>query len=83
MLYLYDDEDIMDIIITLQNNRIQRRIYDIQNYVEYVVLSLNSESFKSHFLLVYSNIINNNFVNSLLLLRLRKYKYFEYFRQNK
>jgi len=49
-MYLYDDEDIMDIVITSQNNRIQRRIYNIQNYVEYVVPSLSSESFKSHFL---------------------------------
>jgi len=50
MMYLYDDEDIMDVVITSQNNRIECRIYYIQNYVEYVVPTLSSESFKSHFL---------------------------------
>jgi len=51
MIYFYNDEDIMDIVITSQNNKncIQRRIYNIPNYVEYVVLSLSNESFKSHF----------------------------------
>jgi len=40
----------MDIVITSPNNknRIQRRIYNIQNYIEYIV-PLSSESFKSHF----------------------------------
>jgi len=49
MVYLYDDED-MDIVITSQNNKnCIQRIYNIRNYVEHVVPSLSSESFKSHF----------------------------------
>jgi len=49
MVYFYDDKD-MGIVITSQNNknRIQR-IYNIRNYVEHIVLSFSSESFKSHF----------------------------------
>lgn len=52
------DEDIINIIITYENennkNRI-RNVYNIENYVE--VPSLSSESFKSHFRYVINIII--------------------------
>jgi len=46
--YLYDDDDIMDIIIS-ENEKNSNCIYNIENYVEHVIPLLSSKNFKSHF----------------------------------
>jgi len=58
---LYDDDDIMDIIITSEHEKNRKCIYNVENYVEHIVPSFSSESFKLHFRYLYNNNINNRF----------------------